>query len=216
MVRLLIFFNQLQDWADLGRCRNGFLRSFFLFLIFISSVTPLIALAAPSNEKVVLQGRIVDPSGVAVTSNPVNFDIKIYTPTTGVAGSHCLLYEETQSLDMSNSVGTFVLQVGTGTRVGAGPTLRETFTNASVASFGALTCGVGSAYTPGAIDDRSIEMTVSFGAQVLNLAAIPVKAVPYAFQANQIGGYGINNLVRLNGAGSTTNLDVDQFNYLTG
>jgi hypothetical protein len=174
------------------------------------------AFAASSNEKVVITGRIVDSTGTPVTNNSVTFDVKVYSPTTGLPGSHCLLYEETQNLDMSAGAGEFSIQVGDGARVGAGPTLHDTFTNTSVASFGSLTCDSGSSYSPGANDDRSVEMTVSFGAQVLPLAAIPVKAVPYAFQANQIGGYGITNLVRLNGSGSSTNLDVDQFNYLTG
>ncbi|MBK8204782.1 MAG: hypothetical protein IPK68_21565 [Bdellovibrionales bacterium] len=67
---------------------------------------------APSD--LVYQGRIFKPDSSALEASNVLFDVSVYSPD----GS-CLLYEESHSVNMAGSGGSFSLALGMGTPVGA-------------------------------------------------------------------------------------------------
>ena len=175
----------------------------FLIFILASSVVE-----AASNQQIVYQGRILKPDGSPEDSNSVAFTLSIYSSGT----EKCLLYSEKQTLNMSDSVGAFTLNVGNGTRTDGGSyTFNQAFINAGTLS--GLTCAIGTTYSPAASDDRVMYVSFNDGSGLVKLGPQAIKSVPFALQAGQIGGYGITNLVRISGIGSMQTLapgQVDQ------
>src|SRR6185312_2203960 len=204
------------------------MKAIVLFLFIFSF--PLIA--SSSNGGLVYVGRIVKPDGTALTDSTVQFLIQVYGNSTlhgdGSAGAdHCLLYQETQTLDMTNSAGDFKLIIGEGSSpvFGAGVTslltiFRNPQNNSPTVSedIGAISCSSGQTpcHSSSWDNDREINVTVTTSSTVLNLAAMPIRSVPFALQAVQLGGYSSDYMFRVQGSrpGSTNNFSVNQFDFL--
>lgn len=149
-------------------------------------------LTATGNQSLVYQGRIVRPDGSVPNSGMINFTLSVYSPAPG----NCLLYSETQSIDMTGSLGMFNLKLGEGTRTDGGthPYL-SIFVNGSTLT--GLACSTGNSYAAAASDERKLRVTFNDGGNVVNLSAVAIKSVPFALQAHQIDGWGLNNLVKV-------------------
>src|SRR4051812_33441911 len=99
-----------------------------LAAVFTVLLIPHVVLASTGLS---LQGRILKADNTPVTSNNVQFRIQIRSP----GAEDCLLYEETQTVNMSSSLGMFQLTVGSGARPSAlidgGYAIDKIFSNAS-------------------------------------------------------------------------------------
>ncbi len=141
-------------------------------------------------------GRILQSNNSPLTSANVFFHIQIRSP----GAEDCLLYDESQTLNMSGSNGVFVLTIGSGTRVAAGVDgghpMERVFANRGTLTV--PTCTFGVSYTPNIADGR--ELVVQFSDNGGPWQALPtqnINFVPMAIEAMQVGGYEKDQLLRV-------------------
>ncbi|RYZ93157.1 MAG: hypothetical protein EOP06_01965, partial [Proteobacteria bacterium] len=153
---------------------------------------------AASNAGITYQGRILKPDGQPLSGANVQFRLQIRTP----GAQNCLMFEEVQVQDMRNSKGSFSLTMndGTGTRTDATALgLDKVFANRGAFTFDSATCAIGSAYTPNLDDGR--KLVVYFKDETMSgwepMPAQNINYVPFAIEARQIAGFGIENLLRV-------------------
>ena len=154
------------------------------FSIFV----PVAALAQAVPSGLALEGTIFTAAGIPEESSSVSFTIQIKSP----GAESCVLYQETQTLNMSNSGGTFAFTIGQGVRPNSGfestSSLHTTFNN-SPTPFSGLTCHTGSTYTPTPGDKRSLIMTFNDGTGSQTVTqALDTESVPYALFADSLQG----------------------------
>lgn len=149
-------------------------------ILAFSLLLSMQALALPS--AVHFQGEILDASENPLNSSSVVFTLQIANP-----GGSCVLYEETQTLNMTNSGGVFDLALGTGTLTTGSSSQNATppvsfnaaFSNA--AALNGLKCG---SYTPAASDGRQLNVRFNDGSQTVTLSTpYAITSVPYAMYA---------------------------------
>jgi hypothetical protein len=151
-----------------------------------------------SGPALTYHGRLLHADGTSVTSTAVQFRIQVRSPGT----ENCLLYEETQTKDLSSTAGVFVLGLndGSGTRSdGSGISFSKIFNNNSPFSFGAGLCSSGTTYTPATVDGRALAISFNDGT-FSGWEAAPVQAVNYApksLDSLQVGGFTSSSLVRV-------------------
>ncbi|MBT4761910.1 MAG: DUF1566 domain-containing protein [Bdellovibrionaceae bacterium] len=151
-----------------------------------------------SPQGITLQGTILDAGSFPVEEALVAFTLKI--KSAGV--ENCLLYEETQNLNMTSSGGAFSLTLGQGTRSGANfediSTLAQVFNNNSSAMT-VLTCDSGTTYTSASTDTRKVEITfddgTGSGPQTLS-QMLSVQSVPYALNSDTLEGKAASQFVQ--------------------
>ena len=161
-----------------------------------------------SVENVTYNGRLISPNGSPLEAGSVVFTMKILDPT-----ENCVLYKENQTLNMAGSNGAFSLVIGEGTRTDGGTqTLKQVFTNAG--TLAGLTCVTGTAYAAASTDDRKLSVTFNDGIATQTLTSIAIKSVPFALQASQVTGYGINNLAKISGTGNVGVLSPGQYSQI--
>lgn len=170
------------------------------------------SLALATGAGITYQGRIITPSGQPVTSSNVQFRIQIRTP----GSENCLMYEEVQSKDMSQSAGVFAVTIndGTGTRVdSSGYSIDQTFANRGTFSFASGQCTTGTTYSPNATDGRKIQVFFNDGSfPVGEWEPTPPMAINYtpaAIEALQIGGYKKEQILKLADGVSTANTELN-------
>ncbi|WP_413942646.1 tail fiber domain-containing protein [Bdellovibrio sp. HCB-162] len=159
------------------------------------------------------QGRILKPDGTPLDSSNVRFTIEIKSY------NDCLLYQETQTVNLASSSGVFSLNIGSAPAPQihnyVGSSLSSVFTNRG--SFTGLSGCTGGTYSPNADDDRKI--VVSFEDLTLSsptIETIPsqnISYVPFAIESYQISGYTSQNLLRVSD-GTVAPLTVANFNEL--
>lgn len=145
-------------------------------------------------------GRIIKPNGQPVTANNVVLKVQVKSP----GSENCLMYEETHIKDMTNSNGIFSVEVGTGSRVGAGVdgglALSKIFSNKSDSLGPFPNCDFGSTYTPNTVDTRKLLISFNDGSGLQTLQAQTITFVPFAIEANTVGGYSADSLLRVDGS----------------
>jgi len=129
-----------------------------LKFVLLSSLFQVAWAAQESAQSFVFQGRLFDSSGTSALAEQATLKFDIYAPD----GS-CLLYSESQTVDVTHTGGSFAVNVGSGTsspkRVTApvsdpGLTMAQVFKNdPSTATRGC--------YTPTAGDIRKLRVTVT-------------------------------------------------------
>ncbi|WP_374073295.1 tail fiber domain-containing protein [Bdellovibrio bacteriovorus] len=159
------------------------------------------------------QGRILKPDGSPLDSSSVRFTIEIKSY------NDCLLYQETQTVNLSASSGVFSLNIGSAPAPQiqnyVGSSLSAVFTNRG--SFTGLSGCTGGTYSPNADDDRKI--VVSFEDLTLGsptIETIPsqnISYVPFSIETYQISGYTSQNLLRVSD-GNVAAMTVANFNEL--
>lgn len=186
-----------------------------LFMVFRHLLTifllcgALTANAQDSANGLVYHGRVLKPNGDALEDANVNFTVRVYGSEALPTPKRCLLYEETHSgVNMTGTLGTFELKIGEGTRVFAPPEIPGSsgigrlFLNSPSFTLTTTSCTAGTNdFTAESLDaDRELEVTIQSGATVLNLPAQKLRAMPWAMQAMEIGGYSADYLAKLNAA----------------
>ncbi|MBC7742154.1 MAG: hypothetical protein H7061_08150, partial [Bdellovibrionaceae bacterium] len=172
-------------------------------------------------------GRIVDSlTNLGVTGN-VDFKIQVKTPTT--AGDTCIMYEETQTKNLSNGVFVLGINNGVGVRVDGGAyNLQQIFSNKNTFGAFALPAGVCASstpysYSPTATDTRRVTIqfhdTSMAPGQWETLPSQTVAYVPSAIESLNVGGFPVDALVRVVDAGGNpailSPLSIAQYTELT-
>jgi len=170
---------------------------YHLYVFGILSLLLAAQTALAAGTGLTYHGRILKPDGSPLEANAVQFTLQIRSP----GNEACLLYQETQTIDMSGgSGGVFALEIGTNPtyRVAAaidgGLSLSKIFANQ-----GTLTvpnCNFGTTYTPNTADGRLLYITFNDGSGAQSLSAQKINFVPYAIEAMQLNGYTANQLLR--------------------
>jgi fibronectin-binding autotransporter adhesin len=136
---------------------------------------------AGSMHTITYQGRIVRPNGAPVTV-PTNFRFKIKAP------NNCVLWQEDQVLDLSETNGAFSAVIGSGTNAVSGThPFKEIFNNTAVLT--GLSGCVPSGGTFGAAldEDRILQVSFNDGGDSQDLPDMPIKNVPFANFASKSG-----------------------------
>jgi hypothetical protein len=169
------------------------------------------SLSLASNSGLSLQGRLLDADDEAIVSATVQFKIQIRTP--GAEG--CLLFEEMQNKDLSQTEGVFALSIndGTGQRTdSSGYTIEQVFSNRGTFTFAPSACATGSTYTPAINDGRRVQLFFNDGTlpvgQYDSIEAMPVNFVPMSISTLQIGGYTSNQLLKIADGVPTTQTEL--------
>jgi len=172
------------------RTRSSYWKFFLRGLALIAGIAlSTTAHSQTSPQAFSLQGRLVDNSNQPVQASSVSFTIQIRSP--GV--EDCLLYEETHTVNMSNSDGLFSIPLGTGTRGGTAAfkdtsTLAQAFTNSS-STISSLTCASGSTYAPASGQRRKLRLHFDDGTGYQTLSQdMQINSVPYALYADTLQG----------------------------
>jgi|GEM_PF-2155838 len=155
-----------------------------------------------NNGSLVYHGKLVRPDGKALNSSMV-VEVKIQSPEPGL----CLLWAEKQTVTVKN--GSFALELGyeanriAGSLGGVVGSFREAFVNKPGMEFSGAQCASGTSFTPSSNDDRLLSASFKNAFVVIEVDEIPIKSVPFALQASEISGYGIDHLVKISGAGNS-------------
>ncbi|HRO68288.1 MAG TPA: hypothetical protein PL182_12035, partial [Pseudobdellovibrionaceae bacterium] len=166
--------------------------------LFMAAVLWLMAFPAWAGPGVTYHGRLLRPDGRPVDSSNVRFKIQIRTPEL----PSCLMYEEIQTRDLSDSQGMFSLTIGQNASTpNAEPfTLEQVFSNTGKAlAFPAGHCAGISTVTLNPTDGRQI--LVSFNDDSFSgweeLPPETINLVPSAFEAVTVGGIRGSQLFRV-------------------
>ena len=142
------------------------------------------------------------PNGT-LPKGSLSVTLKIFSPDPSL----CLLWQETQTVEFKN--GGFSVELGhaanrsPGVAGGAATDFKQSFINNPSLVISSAQCAFGNSYTPQATDDRLLFASIIDGANSIEVAGIPIKSVPFALQAEEIGGYGLANLMKISGNGSS-------------
>ncbi len=191
---------------------NFILFAFFPFkymkkiLFFITMTSTQFVYASPG---ITYHGRILKPDGSALESSSVQFLMQIRSP----GAENCLMYEESQTKNMTSSQGIFSLTLndGTGTRSDT-PTysIDRIFSNRSILTFDSTRCDSGTTYTPTSGDKR--KFIVYFKDSTMNTyEPMPIMSINYvpmsmaSIESEQVGAFNSSSLLRaVDGSGNPT------------
>ncbi|MBK9037890.1 MAG: tail fiber domain-containing protein [Bdellovibrionales bacterium] len=175
------------DRLLIGRS-NYRLFSYLVALNFAGTLIFSTSLASEAPSGLVYQGRIMKPDNSPLEAVSVLFDIEVYSPDGA-----CLLFEETHTISMVGSGGSFSLTLGTGTPIGPSYFVREVFSNTGTFT-GAGSCS----YSPSTGDSRRIRVTFDEGGGPVALQDQIVQSVPYALYASKLEGKGKSDFLQIN------------------
>jgi len=164
------------------------------------------------------QGRLLKPDGSPVTSSNVQFKMQIRTP----GGEDCLLYEETQTIDLSATSGVFAVSVGdgTGTRTDAHAAdwnLFEALSNRKDFSFSSSECTGVNTYAPNPADNRRFRVFFDLGSGWESLPTQTINYIPMSIESYAVGGFPSKSLFRVEDSGvigDVAALTTSQYNSL--
>ncbi|MEK6775002.1 MAG: hypothetical protein AABY64_13760, partial [Bdellovibrionota bacterium] len=173
---------------------------FLLMVIFYSSFVV-------AGNGITFQGRIIKPDGNPLEGTTVQFLMQVRSP----GAENCLMYEETQTKNMSGSKGIYGLTIndGTGTRTDTATyAIDRIFSNRGVMTFDSTRCVSGTTYTPAANDNR--KFIVYFKDETMGAyEPMPIMTLGYspmaiaAVEAERVGTFSSTNLVRtVDGSGN--------------
>ncbi|MDC0980452.1 tail fiber domain-containing protein, partial [Bdellovibrionales bacterium] len=141
--------------------------------------------AGSSPQDLFYSGQIIKPDLYPLEAPNVLFNLKILSP-----GDECVLLEETHTLDMSSSEGSFTLVIGTGTRTvdDRGLSIDGIFNN--ITNRTGLICeGAVFSYSPTAGDRRIVRVSFDDGAQSVTISPDhQIGSVPYSLIASSLQG----------------------------
>jgi len=166
-------------------------RVLFLYLIALP-------FASYATTGITYHGRILMPDGVTpVTDSSVQFKMQVLTPD----GQACVMYEETQTKDLSSTSGAFAITIGDGSVTrsdSSGFSFSQIFANYGTFSFSSgCTSGAGT-YTPALTDNRYFQ--VAFKTSSSSWESLPLQAInpaPMAIESRQVAGYPATSLFRV-------------------
>ena len=190
-----------------------------VLLLASLGLVPSLSLA----QSITIQGRVVDSGGTPVTGSGTQFRVQIMAPNA----ARCVLYDETLTVDLTNSNGLFSLNLNTGLGTVNLPNtygLEDALSNRAGFAVSSTYCQSGSGtitYTPAATDNRKVVIQFRDPGSMPGFETIPemdLNPVPYAIESRVIGGYPISSLLRVANSGvpgAAASLTSAQFSELT-
>ncbi|MBK8200855.1 MAG: hypothetical protein IPK68_00510 [Bdellovibrionales bacterium] len=157
-----------------------------------------VSFASEAPSGLVYQGRIMKPDSNPLEAVSVTFDVSVFSQD-GI----CLLYEETHTINMTSSGGSFALPLGSGVPIGPAYSLKEVFSNT-----GSFTGGGSCPYSPLTGHSRLLRVTFDEGSGAVALQDQTINSVPYALYASKLEGKGKSEFLQVN----TTTSDLSQAN----
>ena len=159
----------------------------FIQIIFMILMLPII-----SNAGFTVQGRLLESDGSPVLGSSVQFRFQVRTS----GSENCLIYEETQTLNLQSTRGSFSATIGDGTRsapsVDGGLALSTIFSNTqSMTTVSSACADASTSYTPSSTAVRMLKISYNDGSGWDEIPTIPLNAVPqamYAYDAAKLGG----------------------------
>ena len=153
------------------------------------------------NSGITYHARIIRPDEIPLEGKEVQFRLQIRTPGL----ENCLLYEETQTLDLRNSGGVVAISIndGSGVRTDGGSyNFDQIFANRTQFSFASTKCNSGTGTTtwnPNESDGRKFQVLFREDStrQWEPLPAAQMNFVPMAIESKQVGGFAASNLLRV-------------------
>lgn len=175
----------------------------YILFLLVATMLPLPALA----QSLTIQGRVTNSAGQPVIGSAVRFRVQLYTPGTN---PHCVVYDETQTLDLSASNGLFSINVGRvdpSSVVRNAPTtysLERAISNRTVLSVDGSYCSPtvsGTAfYTPAADDIRKVVIQFydpSFMSGFETIPEMDLNPTAYAIESRNVAGFSGSTLMRV-------------------
>lgn len=173
--------------------------------VIAALLAPSFAFAYAENaQSFTYQGQLLNSAGSPLIDNSITVVLSIYDPSKA-----CLLYEETQTIDTSNSNGMFSIQVGQtatsgGKRTANDPHLRMAaiFRNdgSQVLASGA-NCAAGYTASPGDSRVMQVKITPSTTGTPVTLSPDEsIDSVPQAWSAETFQGITLGNFIQLSGS----------------
>ncbi|MBK7962675.1 MAG: DUF1566 domain-containing protein [Bdellovibrionales bacterium] len=183
---------------------------FFCLLHLVILISSSRALGATAG--ITYYGRMVAPNGQSVVGTSVQFKLQLRTP----GSENCLLYEETQTKDLSQTDGIFSITIGDGSGArldSSGYSIDQVFANRGMFTLPSGQCTYGTTWTPNPSDGRRIEVLFNdgtFEAGTWEQAPpVPINFIPMAIEAMQVGGYKKEQLLKIADGVSTTGTELN-------
>ncbi|MFN9067284.1 MAG: beta strand repeat-containing protein, partial [Bdellovibrionales bacterium] len=187
-----------------------------LISVFILILTYLYAQNIWAASGITYHGRIIRPDNSPVTSPTTQFRIQVRTP----GAENCLLWEEQQTKDLSNTSGVFTITINDtnepsliANTLSFG--LDRIFSNRT--TFTGLTgCTAGTTYNPNTLDGRSLVVFFreNSGASWEQIPASKINFVPASLNSLQLAGYQPHEFLRIDPYPSQTSLTNAQVDSL--
>ena len=180
--------------------RKALVSKFYLTLILAGFFS-----SAPSySQSITIQGRVATSAGAPINGSGVVFRVQIVTPNSNL----CVLYDETQTLDLSQTNGLFSINIngGTGTRNAPSTyTLDQAISNRSILTVDASYCpgasGTGPIqYSPTFDANRKVVISFRDPSSMSGFETIPtmdLNPLPYAMESTRLGGYTASSFLRV-------------------
>ena len=155
-------------------------------------------------QSITIQGRVATAAGVSINGGAVLFRVQIVTPDANL----CVLYDETQTLDLSQTNGLFSININNGSGLRNAPTtytLEQAISNRMSLSVDASYCPGSSAsgpvlFSPAFDTNRKVNIAFRDPSTMAAYEAIPtmdLNPLPYAMEATRLGGYSSNSFLRV-------------------
>ncbi len=172
-----------------------------LLRLYIVIIFSLFSFVASAQGLLTYHGRIIAPNSYPLEESNVTFTLQVYSPGT----EQCVLYEETQTLDLTNSQGLFSVNIGQGTVTVDDPGLGLTGAIDNHQTKSGLNCSVGSSYTPLTGHGRKLRVTFDYPGSTGPVTITPdvaINSTPYSYYASRLGGLEKNQFLQVNSGGS--------------
>jgi hypothetical protein len=185
--------------------------------VFGLSATAYATVSTPQTQTFTYQGQLLDSGNGSPLSGTITLALSIYDPT-GV----CLLYQESQNVDVTTTKGMFSVQVGSATtstppsgkRTTSDPglTMFDIFVNDGVllrANDSGTTNTCPGGYTPQPMDARKLRVVVTYGANTYQLSPDEtIDSTPQAWVAETLQGYEPSDFLHSDGSNTGSSISV--------
>lgn len=175
---------------------KNLVRIIFGLAVFLSATA--VSIRAAGAAGVTYYGRLLTAAGQPVIAGSVHFKIQIRSP----GNESCVLYEEQQIKNLTDSKGVFAITIGDGSASVANVEpfpMDRVFQNRGTFNFATGKCLVGTTYSPNPADGRVIAVEFNDGsfAGWEQIPSLTLNFVPMAIESISVGGFNANNLFRV-------------------
>lgn len=172
--------------------------------------------AATNAQTTTVKGVLTDSSGTAPLLDTVDLVFSIYDK-----GGTCILYEETDTLDLTTTNGFFSVQVGSLTGASKRTSNDPGLAMADIfANHGTLTGHASCSYTPAAGDYRNVRITVTPHLTMTATTLTPdvqLDSTPQAWAAENLQGFVPSDFIQsAAGVAGQANVNLANLQTLTG